>query len=317
MTATQEPLVPAGVNLQHLEWMPLLVRRLRDSRLIASRSPEECLAAVLLWSASWHQVPASSVPGNDMELSSLAGYGRAVREFARIREGALHGFILCADGRLYHPLVADKAAEAWNGKLLSDWERACERTRKENQKRRERGEDPAGIPEKPTVLSRHLTEGIPVWRYTDSDGIPREPYGPEDGNHADFALKGKSKSKGNIPPSTPPFTIPEWIPQEPWKAFCEMRQKIRKPMTDRAKELIVAKLEQLRGQGNDPRGVLLQSVENSWQGVFQIHTNGNGASRTSGGGQKNDRTAASASVFGQPQGAAGERVIDSSAERVE
>jgi hypothetical protein len=35
------------------------------------------------------------------------------QEWARIREQALEGWQLCSDGRLYHPVVAEKALEAW------------------------------------------------------------------------------------------------------------------------------------------------------------------------------------------------------------
>lgn len=66
------------------------------------------------------------------------------------------------------------------------------------------------------------------------------------------------------------FLLPGWIPSDSWSAFVEMRLRIRKPMTDRAKELACMELERLKAQGQDPTAVLNQSVMNSWQGLFPL-----------------------------------------------
>lgn len=164
------PLIPGEVDLRDFPFMPLDVRRLRDSRLVAVRTAEEVLAAILLWAASWHQQPAASLPDDDIELSQLAGYGRSVKEFKRVKDGALHALILCSDGRWYHPVVAEKAADAWNGRLELEWRRAVDRTRKENKERAERKEEAVPIPVKPTLLSVRLVNGIPTYRAWNSDG---------------------------------------------------------------------------------------------------------------------------------------------------
>jgi hypothetical protein len=66
------------------------------------------------------------------------------------------------------------------------------------------------------------------------------------------------------------FAPPEWIPKAVWQGFEAMRTKIRKPMTDRARKLIVGELEKLRDRGEDPIAVLEQSERNSWQDVFPL-----------------------------------------------
>lgn len=82
----------------------------------------------------------------------------------------------------------------------------------------------------------------------------------------------KSIPKG-IPKGSP--LLPDWLPANDWKAYLEMRIKIRKPMTDRAKELAIRELDRLRARGHPPDKVLEQSVLNSWQGLFEIKHNGN------------------------------------------
>lgn len=116
VNAAPAPLVPSDVDLRDFAFMPLDVVRLRDSDLSASANGEEFRAAVLLWCASWHQVPAASIPNDDAILSSLAGFGRVVKEWLKVRKGALRGWVLCSDGRLYHPVVAEKARDAWESK---------------------------------------------------------------------------------------------------------------------------------------------------------------------------------------------------------
>ena len=129
-----EPLTPAGCNLQDFAFMPLDVARLRDSDLAANESPEACWAAVQLWSSSWHQVPAASIPDDDKWLAQQTGYGRIVKSWLKVRAGALRGWIKCADGRLYHPVVAEKALDAWKAKLEQRWRTECARIKKHNER---------------------------------------------------------------------------------------------------------------------------------------------------------------------------------------
>jgi hypothetical protein len=107
-----EPLAPPDLDLRDFSYMPLEVLRLRDSEMVVLATAEEFRAAVLLWCASWHQVPASSLPSDDRLLANLAGYGRDVESWLKVRSAALRGFVECSDGRFYHPVIAEKAVEA-------------------------------------------------------------------------------------------------------------------------------------------------------------------------------------------------------------
>lgn len=71
--------------------------------------------------------------------------------------------------------------------------------------------------------------------------------------------------------------IPDWVPIEAWAGFEDMRKRIKKPLTPRARSLAIAELEKLREAGNDPGAVLDRSVLNSWQGLFELpQRNGGG-----------------------------------------
>ncbi len=112
------PLVPAEVDLRDFGFMPLDVLRLRDSDLAAHPDPEVFRCAVLSWCVAWHQLPAASLPIDDVALARLLGFGRDVKGWQKVRAaGGMRGWVECADGRMYHPVVADKAREAWQSKL--------------------------------------------------------------------------------------------------------------------------------------------------------------------------------------------------------
>lgn len=109
-----EPLVPPDCDLRDFAFMPLDVRRLLTSETWLLGTADEKCAALCLWLESWHQVPAGSLPDNERILAHLSQAGAKWR---RVRERALRGWTRCSDGRLYHPVVAEKAREAWGKRL--------------------------------------------------------------------------------------------------------------------------------------------------------------------------------------------------------
>jgi Protein of unknown function (DUF1376) len=113
VTSSKRPLVPAEVDLRDFPYMPLDVVRLRDSNLAGLSNGEAFRAAVLLWCAAWHQIPAASLPNDDRMLARLAGFGRDLDAWRAVKDEALWHFEECYDNRLYHPVIAEKAIEAW------------------------------------------------------------------------------------------------------------------------------------------------------------------------------------------------------------
>ncbi len=137
MSELPEPLTPPDCDLQDFQFMPLDVDRLRDSDLASDEKPESCWAAVLLWCASWHQIPSGSIPDNENWIAKQAGYaqrGKIDREWQGVRSGALRGWVKCSDGRLYHPVVAEKARDAWQAKCEQRWRTESGRIKKHNQR---------------------------------------------------------------------------------------------------------------------------------------------------------------------------------------
>lgn len=131
-----EPLTPHDCDLRGMPFMPLDVVRLVDSDLAAISTGDEFKAAVMLWCKAWLQVPAASLPDDDRILAHLSGAGRA---WGKLRPAALRGWVKCSDGRLYHPVVAEKAREAWERREefrdKHDAQRERKRREREDRKR--------------------------------------------------------------------------------------------------------------------------------------------------------------------------------------
>jgi hypothetical protein len=109
MSDLPAPLTPPECDMRGLPFMPLDVVRVIDSDLFLMSTGEEFKAAFTLWAKSWNQIPAGSLPDNDRLLSRLS---QTTCDWSEIKDVALRGWVRCSDGRLYHPVVCEKALEA-------------------------------------------------------------------------------------------------------------------------------------------------------------------------------------------------------------
>lgn len=191
-----EPLTPADCDLRGFPFMPLDVARLIDSDLFALSTGDEFKAAVALWCKSWIQFPAASLPDDDRILAHLSGAGP---RWKKIRGMALKGWIKCSDGRLYHPVISEKAAQAWKSRIAQR-ERAAKRWDKQKS-----------------------ASGI-------ATALPDECHGISHGNATDTDTDTDISSlRSDIPPVAPPSTkkpdpkgqrLPDdWQPSDDDRAF--------------------------------------------------------------------------------------------------
>lgn len=116
MNERPDPPVAFAVDLRDFPFTPIFRSRLFGSSFHARVSDAEWRAGVTLWLKSWDQVPAGSLPDDDVDLCRLAELGRDVKVWRKLRQGALHGWFTCSDGRLYHKVVAEGVNEAWQRK---------------------------------------------------------------------------------------------------------------------------------------------------------------------------------------------------------
>ncbi|PZQ54174.1 MAG: hypothetical protein DI555_14020 [Novosphingobium pentaromativorans] len=109
MPVLPDPFTPPDCDLRGMPFMPLDTNRLLDSDFMALATAEEFRWGFTLWCKAWQQVPAGSLPDDDRILAHLSG---ARDKWCDVRDMSLHGFVKCSDGRLYHPVICEKAIEA-------------------------------------------------------------------------------------------------------------------------------------------------------------------------------------------------------------
>jgi hypothetical protein len=63
--------------------------------------------------------------------------------------------------------------------------------------------------------------------------------------------------------------LPDWLDVSDWKDFVAMRNKIGKPMTDRAVKLMLSKLETMKNKGINTSEVLQKSILANWSDVYE------------------------------------------------
>ena len=104
---------------------------------------------------------------------------------------------------------------------------------------------------------------------TDLEYFPRDHNGGQDGEHsaAQKIIKNGDKRQEKENPAANP--TPPVVPAGVWTAFVEHRHKLRRPMTARATELVLQKLEKLQAAGHDPAQLLETAMERGWLTVFE------------------------------------------------
>lgn len=136
MPELPDPPVPSNCDLRDFPRIMIDITRLFGSSFnaTASRNPLAWMIGHKLWYRSWQQVPAASLPNDDDQLCYLAELGFDLASFQGVRDLAMHGWVLCSDGRLYHPVVAEAARDAFGRKLQKRFNTECARIKKFNQR---------------------------------------------------------------------------------------------------------------------------------------------------------------------------------------
>jgi hypothetical protein len=207
-----QALTPPDCDLRDFPSMLLDHRRLLTSEtwIEAAQMPRLGHALMSLWCESFQQVPAASLPDNDLTLLRLSMCPTPA-EWKKVRGRALAGWVRCDDGRLYHPVVAEKALEAWLEKLASRLSSGAG-----NAKRWKIAFDPKPIEQQMQVarqmltalnpqsrsLAKRRTAGVPATSITDPDGTPDDvPSGSQEKGSGREGTISEAKASGGKPPA--------------------------------------------------------------------------------------------------------------------
>ncbi|HJX33914.1 MAG TPA: hypothetical protein VJ373_01945 [Desulfatiglandales bacterium] len=77
-------------------------------------------------------------------------------------------------------------------------------------------------------------------------------------------INNNKKEKNN----KEPLVLPDWLDKELWNDFKEHRKKLRRPMSQKAEQILIKKMEHLMSQGEDPKYLLITAIERGWLSVF-------------------------------------------------
>lgn len=105
------PPVPADCNLRHFDYFPFFGIKWLDSARRMRCPPGGLEALMALMTEAWRQVPASSLPADELVLMGLSRCDKAT--WSKVKSWVLAEWVKHSDGRLYHPDMAERAAEAW------------------------------------------------------------------------------------------------------------------------------------------------------------------------------------------------------------
>ena len=195
------PLTPHDCDLRAFDWFPFFHKRLLKSSFWSRASDEACRISVDFWSIAYEQVPAASLPDDDYLLAEWAGFGRRnIDAWLAVKNEVMDPWVMCSDGRWYHPTLSEVACKAWVERRVHLWKRECERIRKDNLRRKEKGVDPLELPPKP---SDDPFDGVAQPAFSggqteDSGGQSELSHGHPAESSADPAVVPKT-SDGNMP----------------------------------------------------------------------------------------------------------------------
>lgn len=106
-------------------------------------------------------------------------------------------------------------------------------------------------------------------KYQDQDGPQGTVEGTKKGTvRAQSGHTQEEGKEGKEEKKSSKADLPEWLPADEWAGFVEMRKAIKKPLTQRAMELAIGKLDGFRKGGHSLSVILQQSTLNCWQDLY-------------------------------------------------
>lgn len=206
-TTLPNPLVPADVDLRDFSWMPIEIHRLRRSKawLVCKRNPALAFYMINLWTAAWHDTPAGSLEDDDDVLADLAMCDPA--KWGKVRDQVLRGWEKASDGRLYHPVVAEKANEAWGQKQAQRQRTEAARLAREQKRLQAMSGKPTG------TVAASVTETV-----TASNGTEQTGQGTDRTGNGDSYSAPTGAGAAAPPAPPPPKSAAELTRAELWSA---------------------------------------------------------------------------------------------------
>lgn len=138
------------------------------------------------------------------------------------------------------------------------------------------------LPEKPIIdTGNHTSAVVSAPETPQNSSFCTQPVTETPQSKVKYSKVNKSKVKkeegviGEITNNRQPKTkLPDWLPENTWNDYVDMRKKIKSPMTEKAKELAIGRLQGFKNNGYNIVDIINNSIMNSWKGLFIGDNNG-------------------------------------------
>jgi hypothetical protein len=207
---TPAPLVSPEISMGANDFFPFYFDRLRRSKWWRRASDVARARNVMMWGEAYKSTPAGSLADDDDDLAEAAGYGMDVPAFLQHKAEIMAPWVMCADGRWYHPVVCEV--------VLETWERTSEKRRQDRARQAARRDriktHTQGPPAAPLSAVTHDAE--PVTRdnaTSERESAPQDKTG-HDTNSPVASASPLATAKGAVIVTSQPDP-------EPWKRDAE------------------------------------------------------------------------------------------------
>jgi len=208
-----DPLTPPGCDMAGNDWFPLHFRRLRTSKWWRRASDLARARNIFLWGEAYAAVPAGSLADDDDELAEAAGFGFDVDAWLAAKAEIMAPWVLCSDGRWYHPTVCEVVLDAWD--------RQSDRRKKAAVKKAEQRARARGVAPKTAIVPLE-TENVPGdTAEKGGDKTTQTLQTGQDSKDADASLSSVETKNPKYPE---PF-------EAIWKAYPHSKGRSSKPKT--------------------------------------------------------------------------------------
>lgn len=134
---------------------------------------------------------------------------------------------------------------------------------------------PTSSPNFPGKQSQFSPEAVPI--SPTEEAYEKEGKGIGKGKATGAPAQGSAPARTRMKPPVPDrfelaaMDLPDWLPRETWEDWVDHRIAVKAPMTARAANLAIRHLDRLRQAGNDPVGVVEQSVRSGkWTDLYPL-----------------------------------------------
>lgn len=206
-------------------------------QLVARKSAQALASVIAVWAFVLEQASASEHRGSFGDIDC-----EAIDCLLGLDEGASASILAAMSER---GLVEDGYVCAWEKRQVKrerDTDNSADRTRAYRERQKQQEE----------ASKSHVT--------------PRDDKERQKNAREEERREEEKREKKEIQAQAP---LPDWLPMDSWNGYAEMRERIRKPMTARAQQLVLKLLDGMRAKGLDVAQALDNSTRNSWIDVYE------------------------------------------------